>query len=145
MTLSTGDQLTIESGVALNVNNGKNTVAVSGSNTIINNGTLEETGVNGNAGRAIRDKTDTALNLVVENFGTILTADDDDIQAQFSDDSVAISNFGTIISNNSEEGGAQAIDLTAITTGSNSVFNAKGRCSRRLRPMPCARRQWRNR
>jgi autotransporter-associated beta strand protein len=126
LTLSTGDSLTIATGVTLNVNNGKNTVAVAGSNTIVNDGTLEETGVNGNAGRAIRDKTDTAMNLVVENFGTILTADDDDIQAQFSDDSAAIYNYGTIISNNSEESGAQVIDLNAITTGSNSVFNAKG-------------------
>jgi autotransporter-associated beta strand protein len=126
LTLTSGDSLTIDPGVTLNVNNGKNTVAVEGSNTIVNDGTLEETGEDANAGRAIRDKVDTGLTLVVENFGTILTADDDDIQAQFSDDSAAIYNYGTIISQNSEAGGAQGIDLNAISTRSNFVYNAQG-------------------
>jgi hypothetical protein len=47
---------------------------------------LRETGVDSDAGRAIRDKEDTGLTLVVENYGTIYTADDD-IQIEYSDDS----------------------------------------------------------
>jgi len=126
LTLSSGETLTINPGITLNVSNGKNTVGVNASGTIINDGTLEETGINSNAGRAIRDKTDAGLTLTVENYGTIYTADDDDIQIQYGDDSASIYNYGTIISNNSEEGGAQAIDLNAISTRSNSVYNAKG-------------------
>ncbi len=126
LTLTPGELLTIDSGVTLNVDNGKNTVAVDGSGTIVNDGTLEETGVDADAGRAIRDKDDEALTLVVENYGTIFTGDDDDIQIQFSDDSAAIYNYGTIISANAEEGGAQAIDLTASTTGNDYVYNAPG-------------------
>ncbi|WP_321786382.1 autotransporter domain-containing protein [Paraburkholderia sp. J94] len=123
--LAANGTVTVNAGVTLNVSDGSNAIAVKGTGTITNNGTIEETGTaaNGTDGRAIRDKSDP-LTLTIVNNGTITAADDDAIQMQYSDNSVKLSNYGKIISYNASEGGAQAIDFNAITTGTNSVYNA---------------------
>ncbi|WP_321901430.1 autotransporter domain-containing protein [Paraburkholderia tropica] len=125
--LAANGTVTVNAGVTLNVSDGSNAIAVKGTGTITNNGTIEETGTvaAGTDGRAIRDKSDP-LTLTIVNNGTISAADDDAIQMQYSDNSVKLSNYGKIISYNASEGGAQAIDFNAITTGTNSVYNGAG-------------------
>lgn len=123
--LAASGTVTVNSGIVLNVSDGSNAIAAKGTGTITNNGTIEETGTGSNAGRAIRDKSDP-LTLTVINNGLIYAADDDAIQMQFSDNSVKLSNYGKIISDNASEGGAQAVDFNAITTGANSLYNAPG-------------------
>lgn len=125
-TLSSGDTITVDSGVTLDVDDGSNTIAVKGSGTIYNYGTVEETGSGSDAGRVIRDKSDTGLTLTVYNYGAMYAQDDDVIQIQYSDNNVALYNYGKLISNNESEGGAQAVDFSAITTGSNYLYNAAG-------------------
>ncbi|MFA5985505.1 MAG: hypothetical protein WC782_15920 [Methylococcaceae bacterium] len=118
----TGD---IAAGAILSVSGGTVAVSITGDNAILNNqGTLRQTG----SGRAIRDNVGVA-NLVVTNgsltnaSALIQSANADVIQLNKSLASVLLNNYGTLNSLNASKGGAQAIDFSALASGSNIVNN----------------------
>lgn len=96
-------------------------VSVVGTSTISNLGTIEQT--DGAGFRAIRLNTDNA-SLTINNGSNSNSAaiirgtGDDAFQANRGGDSVTVNNYGTMTS-----GGGQALDLAAITTGTNTVNN----------------------
>ncbi|HET6555011.1 MAG TPA: hypothetical protein VFG49_15900, partial [Dyella sp.] len=99
------------------------TVAVTitgNSATLSNLGLITQTGT----GRAIRDNTGVT-GLVINNgsaansTATIQTADNDVIQMAQPTASVTLNNYGQMISLNASKGGAQAVDFSNITSGSN--------------------------
>jgi hypothetical protein len=104
-------------------------ITVKGSSTIVNNGSILQTGTaSGSNGRAIRDNTG-GLTLVVDNGSTtnstalIQSADADAFQMNKASSNVTLNNYGTITSMNASSGGNQAIDWNAIATGTNTLFN----------------------
>jgi autotransporter-associated beta strand protein len=120
-TLGAGETGTVDSGAALTVSGSTVAVTVKGSNATLNNdGTIAQTGT----GRAVRDNTGVA-NLVVNNRGTMRTADADVIQMNVPAASVTLNNYGTMVSQNASAGGAQAVDFSAMT-GANVVSNYAG-------------------
>ena len=117
--------LTINTGVSLTVNKSSVAVTLAGNNATVNNqGTISQTGT----GRAIRDNT--GLTGIVINNGSatnsaakMLTADADVVQMNVSPASVTLNNYGQMVSSNASKGGSQAVDFSAIASGSNVVNN----------------------
>jgi len=131
-TLSTGT-LTVTATGSLTVTGNNVAVTVTGSSSIVNLGTIQQTSVlsGGNAGnsRAIRDNTG-GLTLSITNgsitnsTALIQTADADVIQMKQPTSSVTLFNYGTLNSQNSSAGGNQALDWNALDgTGTNIVHN----------------------
>ena len=105
-------------------------ITVTGTSSIINNGTIQQTSVltgsNAGNGRAIRDNTGGLTLTVTNNAGALIqTADGDDFQMNKANSTVTLNNYGTINSQNASAGGNQAIDWNALntTTGSNTLHN----------------------
>lgn len=120
-TLGAGELGTVNAASTLTVSGSTVAVTVNGSNATLNNaGTIAQTGT----GRAIRDNTGVS-NLVVNNTGTIRTADADVIQMNVPASSVTLNNYGSMTSANASAGGAQAVDFS-VMTGANVVNNYAG-------------------
>ncbi|WP_438483346.1 beta strand repeat-containing protein [Oleiharenicola lentus] len=92
-------------------------LGMSGTSTLVNNGTIRQTGT----GRAIDSNSGTA-NLTVTNTGLISTVSSDAFRVNTPASSVTLTNSGSIQVTN----GGQAIDWAAITTGSNTLNNLLG-------------------
>jgi autotransporter-associated beta strand protein len=113
---------TVESGKSLTVSGSTVAVTTKGSSTIINNGTISQTGT----GRGIRDNTGGDTIVITNNSGaSIVTADADAIQMNVANTVVTLNNSGTITSNNASLGGAQAVDFNAVTSA-NIINNYAG-------------------
>lgn len=111
---------TIASGGILQVGGSAVAITVTGSSSIVNNGTVNQTGT----GRGIRNNTNNLALMVTNNAGaTIQTADGDAFQMNTANSSVTFNNYGSVISLNASAGGSQAIDWNAITTASNTLNN----------------------
>ncbi|TFW27387.1 FxDxF family PEP-CTERM protein [Duganella callida] len=124
-TLAAGQSGTVAASGSLIVSGKDNAVTVSGNNVTLNNqGTIKQTGT----GRVIRDNT--GVQTLVINNGLSLSdrgalmqsADGDVFQAAQANASVTLNNYGSMISLNASAGGAQAVDLNAVT-GANTVNN----------------------
>jgi subtilase-type serine protease len=112
----------VESGGSfiLPVGNSSVAITLTGSATITNSGTIEQLGT----GRAIRDNTGGLTVTVTNNAGaTILATDGDVIQMNQPNSNIVFNNYGLLNSLNVSNGGSQAIDFNAITTGSNVLHN----------------------
>ncbi len=129
-TLGTGASQTgaVNVGTTLSVSGTTNVVTVSGSSATLNNlGTIKQTGT----GRVIRDNTGVT-GLIINNGSTtnstalMQAADADVIQMNKSPASVTLNNYGTMTSLNASAGGSQAVDFTAIASGTNIVNNYAG-------------------
>jgi hypothetical protein len=115
----------IEAGGSLTVGGSTVAITLSGANaTLTNLGAISQTG----SGRAVRDNVGVA-NFIFNNGSTtnstalVQTANADVIQMNVASASVTLNNYGTLTSLNSSQGGAQAVDFNAITSGSNVVNN----------------------
>ena len=115
---------TITASGNLQVSGSSVAITVTGNSTIMNDGTINQTG----SGRGIRDNTG-GLSLTVNNGSAtnssalLQTADADAIQMNKANSNITFNNYGSVISLNASAGGAQAIDWNAITTGSNTLNN----------------------
>ncbi len=118
--LAAGQTGTIDAGGLLSVSGTADAVLVTGSSTLVNNGTILQTGT----GRGIRDNTGNLTLTVTNNVGALMQAADSDvIQMNKKSSNIVFRNYGTLDSKNASAGGAQAIDFNAITTGSNVLYN----------------------
>jgi len=120
-TLSSGQTGTVTSTGSLTVS-GSTTVAVTitGNATLTNSGQIKQTA----AGRVIRDNTGGLTLTVTNNNGALMQAADADvIQMNKADSNITFYNYGSLISQNASAAGNQAIDFTAITSGTNSLYN----------------------
>jgi len=88
-------------------------LAMTGTSTLFNNGTIQQTGT----GRAI-DSNSGIANLTVTNTGLISSVTTDAFRVN-TNSAVSLTNSGTIQVSN----GGQAIDWAAITTASNQLNN----------------------
>lgn len=104
---------TVSSTGSITVGSG-NAVVMSGSSTVVNNGTIQQTG----GGRGINNSVNGS-DLTINNAGRILAVSSDAIRIDSAATHVSITNSGTI----SVSDGGQALDLAAITTGTNIVTN----------------------
>jgi hypothetical protein len=127
-TLSSGTG-TVNSGVTLSVTGDPDAILVTGTSTLVNNGTILQTQTPpGASNRGVRVNTNN-ITLTFTNGSTtnssalVQAADSDAIQVNKANDSVTLNNYGTFNSLNKSAGGAQAIDFNAITTGSNILNN----------------------
>jgi hypothetical protein len=127
-TLGSGSGQTgnVSSGASLKVSGSTVAVTVTGTNAVINNqGTISQTGT----GRAIYAGSSAASGLIINNGSAsntaalIQTADNDVIQVKGSGVNVTLNNYGSMISLNASQGGAQAVDFSSITSGTNIVNN----------------------
>jgi len=118
---SSGQTGTVTSAGSLTVSGGTVAVTISGNNeTLLNSGTITQTG----SGRVIRDNTGVTGLLITNTTGALMqSANADVIQMNVSPASVILNNYGTMTSLNSGKGGAQAVDFSAILSGSNIVNN----------------------
>lgn len=114
-TLSGGTG-TINSGGKISITTNGVALTMTGTSTLVNNGTIQTTGT----GRAIDSNSGTA-NLTVTNTGLISAASSDAFRVN-TNSSVSLINSGTIQVTN----GGQAIDWAAITSKSNSLTNQAG-------------------
>jgi len=116
-----GQTGTVNSGVSLTVSGSTVAVTVTGNNaSITNNGTISQTGT----GRAIDLNTASVSMAITNNAGALIqSADADTVRANKASDNVTVDNYGSIISFNASAGGAQAFDLNAITSGTNTITN----------------------
>lgn len=116
-----GQTGTVNSGVALTVSGSTVAVTVTGNNaSITNNGTISQTGT----GRTIDLNTASVTMAITNNAGALIqSADSDTIRVNKASDNVTIDNYGSIISLNASAGGAQALDLATIASGTNTVTN----------------------
>ena len=133
-TLAAGEAGTVTASGSLTVTGNNVAITVTGSSTLTNDGTIQQTSVltGGNAGnsRAIRDNTG-GLTLTVNNGSAtnsaalIQTADADVIQMKVAGSTVTLNNYGTLNSQNASGGGNQAIDWSGLNTtaGSNTLNN----------------------
>ena len=125
-TLGTGSGQTgtVEKTGSLTVSGSTVAVTVSGNNaTLTNLGTISQTGT----GRAVRDNTGvtglTVNNGSTTNSTALMQAADADVFQMNKPASVTLNNYGTMTSLNASKGGAQAVDFTAITSGTNIINN----------------------
>jgi len=124
-SLATSQKLTVNAGASLSVGGGTVAVTLKGNNaTVDNQGRISQTGT----GRAIRDNTGVAGIAINNGSATnsaaqMLTADADVVQMNVSPAGVTLNNYGAMISANASKGGAQAVDFSAIASGSNVVNN----------------------
>jgi hypothetical protein len=126
-----GVTCTVNTGVTVNVTSGGNaTVTVTGGTagsptTLINNGTIEQTG-SGGTNRAVQTSGTGSVVVIQNNLGaTIATAANDTIaigQGSTSVASVSLTNAGTIQSFGA--GAGQAVNFNKILSGTNSVTNS---------------------
>jgi autotransporter-associated beta strand protein len=127
-TLAAGQSGTITAAGTLTVATDKVAVTITGSNaTLDNQGTIKQTGT----GRVIRDNTGvtglTINNGSAANATALMQAADADvIQMNKANAGVTLNNYGSMISLNASAGGAQAVDLSAMTSGTNIVNNYAG-------------------
>jgi fibronectin-binding autotransporter adhesin len=127
----TGATCTVNTGVTVNVTSGSNpTVTVTGGTagsptTLINNGTIEQTG-SGGTNRGVQTSGTGSVIVIQNNLGaTISTAANDTIaigQGSTSVASVSLTNAGTIQSFGA--GAGQAVNFNKILSGANSVSNS---------------------
>jgi hypothetical protein len=127
-TLTETGTLNVGSGGNSPSGNGTPAVTVTGSSSIINNGTIEEldkSSASAQNGRAIYLNTTHVTLTITNNAGALIeTGDADDIQANKPSDIVTLNNYGTIKSDNASSNGAQAVDFNAVTaSGGNTVNN----------------------
>jgi hypothetical protein len=125
-TLSSGDTLTVDSPYTLDNTGTGVAVTMSGSSTITNLGTIEQTGTN----RAIRGNntgsTFTITNGSATNSTALITATADDAFQMNKTGSVTINNYGTISTTHADEGanttgtGDQALNMN-ILSGSGTT------------------------
>lgn len=125
-TLGTGSGQTgtVEKTGSLTVSGSTVAVAISGNNaTLTNLGTISQTG----NGRAVRDNTGvtglTVTNGSTTNSTALMQAADADVIQMNKPASVTLNNYGTMTSLNASKGGAQAVDFTGITSGTNIINN----------------------
>ena len=111
----TGGTGTIDAGGKISANTSGTALAISGTATLTNNGTIEQLG----SGRAIDSNSGTAT-LAITNNGTISAVGTDAFRINTAATSVTLDNTGTI----SVSAGGQAIDWAAIVTGANKLTNA---------------------
>jgi len=125
---ASGQTGTVSAGKSLTVGAATVAVTITGNNATLSNlGTISQTGT----GRVIRDNTGVSGLLITNGSITNSTAlmqsaDADVIQMNKAVASVTLNNYGSMISLNASAGGSQAVDFTAITTGSNIVNNFAG-------------------
>jgi len=129
-TVSTKQTLASGTGTVngtLSVGSGNIAITVTGTSTLVNNGTIAQTGTvaNSTAARGIDLNTaNVTFSLTNNNGATIQTTDADVFRANKATDSVTLYNSGTIASQNVSAGGSQAINWSAITNkGSNTLYN----------------------
>jgi len=108
---------TINAGGAISIATNGVALTMTGTSTLINNGSILTTG----SGRAIDSNSGTA-NLTVTNNGLIRGVATDAFRVNTAASSVWLTNSGTI----EVTAGGQAIDWAAITTGSNRLDNLAG-------------------
>jgi len=119
-SLGPGQTGTVTSTGTLSVGGSPVAVVIAGNATLTNSGTIAQTGT----GRAVDLNTAGVTLTLTNNAGaTIQSADADTVRVNKGSASVTLSNYGTINSLNASEGGAQAIDWNAISTGSNTLYN----------------------
>jgi len=124
-SLAASQKLTVNAGASLAVGGGGVAVTLKGNNASVDNqGTISQTGT----GRAIRDNTGvTGITInngsATNSAAQMLTADADVVQMNVSPASVTLNNYGTMFSANASRGGAQAVDFSAVASGSNVVDN----------------------
>jgi autotransporter-associated beta strand protein len=125
-TLGTGSGQTgtVEKTGSVTVSGGTVAVTVSGNNaTLTNLGTISQTGT----GRAVRDNSGvtglTVNNGSTTNSTALMQAADADVIQMNKPAGVTLNNYGTMTSLNASRGGAQAVDFTAITSGTNIINN----------------------
>ena len=119
-TLAAGQAGSVAAGGTLQVGGSTNAVTITGSSTFTNSGTVAQTGT----GRAIRDNSGGLTLTVTNNAGASMSAADGDvIQMNKANSNVTFYNSGLLSSANASEGGSQAIDFNAITTGQNTLYN----------------------
>jgi len=118
---SSGQTGTITSTGTLTVNGSTVAVTFSGNNeTLTNNGVIKQTGT----GRVMRDNTGVTGLVIINGTNALMqSADADVFQMNVATAGVSLTNSGTMISLNASKGGAQVIDFTAMTSGSNIVNN----------------------
>ncbi|QAY95404.1 hypothetical protein CWB41_06375 [Methylovirgula ligni] len=117
---STNDTGTVAAGVTLtySADTSTPTVTVTGTDTSLTNyGTISQTNPGG--GRAVRVNQKGVSFTLTNADGAVISAAGDDAFQSNKDASVTIYNSGTIES----LGGGQAIDLNAVTSGTNEVYN----------------------
>jgi hypothetical protein len=119
-----GQTGTVEKTGTLTASGGTVAVTISGNNAALTNlGTINQTGT----GRDLRDNTGVT-GLVVNNGSAtnstaLMQAADADVFQMNKPASVTLNNYGTMTSLNASKGGAQAVDFTAITSGTNIINN----------------------
>ena len=120
ISLGSGTE-TINAGVTNSVSGTSDSIYVTGSSTIVNNGSIIQTGT----ARGIR-LTNAGVTLVITNASTglIQAANSDAVAVtKATNDNVYLYNYGTINSANSSAGGNQGINWNAITAGTNVLYN----------------------
>ena len=131
-TLSNGQSGTVANGETLNDSSHNVAVAVSGTVTIDNAGTIEQTNTNSDQKeRGIRDDVGVAsITLTNESTGLITTYDADTVQLTNATSNETVYNYGTIFSQNTLSSnsanygnGQQAIDFSNVTSGSTTIYN----------------------
>lgn len=123
-TLAAGQTGSISTTGTLTYSANSVAITLSGNSTLTNAGFIYQNNVNSNGnGRAIRDNTGVTATITNSVGAVIQSADGDVIQFNKAGGSLTLYNYGLINSINTSAGGAQAIDLNAITTGSNVVYN----------------------
>lgn len=105
---------TVDSGGKISTSGGTVALTQTGTSTLVNNGTIEQTG----SARAINSAT-AGSNLTVTNTGLISSVSDDAFRVT-SNSAVSLINSGTI---RETVGGGQAIDWGGVTSASNSLTN----------------------
>lgn len=112
-TLSAGTGTVTATG-SITTSSGTVGVLISGSATLNNAGTIQQTGT----GRAVDSNTNN-ISLVVQNTGSILTVSADAMRVNTANTAISLTNSGTI----SVSAGGQAIDWGNIATAANALTN----------------------
>ncbi len=107
---------TIDAAGAISISSNGVALGMSGTSTLVNNGTIETTGT----GRAI-DSNSGIANLLVTNTGLISSTSSDAFRVN-TNSAVSLTNSGAI----RVTGGGQAIDWASITSASNVLTNEAG-------------------
>jgi outer membrane autotransporter protein len=118
-TLANGDTGTVETGGAISVATTAIGVSITGSATLVNNGTISQTGT----GRGIRVNVAGFTIKLINNVGGVIEADNDDVFQMNKNSNIEVDNYGLIDSINPTAIGGQALDFNAITTSSNIIRN----------------------
>jgi hypothetical protein len=120
-----GQTGTITAAGSLTVSGSTVAVTISGNTeTLTNLGTIKQTGT----GRVIRDNVGvTGLTInngsLTNSTALMQAADADVIQMNKTPASVTLNNYGTMSSLNASAGGSQAVDFSAIASGTNIINN----------------------